>query len=470
MNNETQYPRSDDIERNKKEYPDCYDAIRWISPKEAVAAHLEREQLLLRMRGGTKILCQGTKICYGLRSPGCLCCADGTWSCLFVNGTCSGACFFCPAEQNGPDIAQTNNIPFLNPGDYIDYLDRLGMKGVGISGGDPLRGSSKTVEYLRLIKERFGPAFFTWLYTNGNLLTQDLLQQFKAAGLDEMRFNIAATHYSLEKIPDAVRTIPYVTVEIPAIPEDYELMKLKMVDMARCGVQFLNLHQLRLTPFNAKRLLQRNYTFLHGEKVTVLESELTALRLVAYASEKKLPISVNYCSFVYKNRFSRLGARRRGALLIKKSFEHITGNGYLRYFFISGATTQLFHAYARLSLAGVPPELFQIKDNRLYFSESLLMNIDPGLGKLSVGYCEARILPELSYYFPFEEIPLNPSKKIVVERMRVSKEIEIFPEEIPLFHKLISGRGIQTGSVKLNEKWQNILSWEYMRQGFQSYY
>ena len=470
MNNGIQHLRSADIEQNKKEYQDYYDLIPWISKEAAAAAHFEREQLLQGMHLDTKTLCQGTKVCYGLRSPGCVCCSEGTWSCLFVNGTCNGTCFFCPTEQNGPDIALTNNIPFSNPGDYADYVDRLGIRGVGLSGGDPLLVSAKTVDYIRHLKERFGAEIYVWLYTNGKLLSEGVLRQLKEAGLDEIRFNIAATQYSLGNIPEAVRSIPYVTVEIPAIPEDFELMKRKLLEMAQCGVQFLNLHQLRLTPYNTQRLLQRNYTFLHGEKVTVLESELTALRLLEYAGKKKLPLAVNYCSFVYKNRFSRLGARKRGALLIKKSFEDITENGYIRYLFITGKVNDLSHAYTRLSLAGVPWGHYQIKDNRLYFSKSLLPNIDPGLGKLNAGYCEARILPELSYYFPFEEIPLNASKKIVVERMRVSKEIEVLPEEITLFHKLISEHRMPENSLKLNEKWQNILSLEYMRQGLQNYY
>lgn len=118
--------------------------------------------------------------------------------------------------------------------------------------------------------------------------------------------------------------IPTVTVEIPAVPEDEALLRLKMVEMAETGVAHLNLHQMRLTPYNFVHLTERRYTFIHGEKVTLLESELCALRTVRFGLEQKIRFQVNYCSFPYKRRFQHAAARRRAALSLFTGGEVVT--------------------------------------------------------------------------------------------------------------------------------------------------
>ena len=99
-----------------------------------------------------------------------------------------------------------------------------------------------------------------WLYTNGTRVDRDILLRLRDAGLDEIRFDIGATGYRLDKLRLAVGHIPTVTVEIPAIAEEKALMQAKMVEMAEAGVNYLNLHQLRLTPYNFERLAPRGYT------------------------------------------------------------------------------------------------------------------------------------------------------------------------------------------------------------------
>ena len=142
-----------------------------------------------------------------------------------------------------------------------------------------------TLDYMSAVRKRCGDDVHLWLYTNGTLLTADLCSRLRDAGLDEIRFDLGAVRYHLKKLRLAVGCIPTVTVEIPAVPEDEELLKRKMVEMAGAGVNHLNLHQIRLTPYNLGPLTARGYTFLHGEKVTVLESELSALRTVRFGLE-----------------------------------------------------------------------------------------------------------------------------------------------------------------------------------------
>jgi pyruvate formate-lyase activating enzyme-like uncharacterized protein len=174
--------------------------------------------------------------------------------------------------------------------------------------------------------------------------------------------------------------------------------------MAGAGVNHLNLHQMRLTPYNFGPLTERNYTFLHGEKVTVLESELCALRTVRFGLEHGIPLPVNYCSFPYKRRFQHAAARRRAALTVRVSSEVVTEAGYLR----------------TLSVAGV-------------------------------SYCEAVLLQNPSYHHPFEKVVLETGRALYLERRpltpllelsdteRTALEADQTPDRLARFERIESG-------------------------------
>jgi pyruvate formate-lyase activating enzyme-like uncharacterized protein len=366
------------IESNRSEYGRLYDLLTFAGPEKLAAAGEERKELLQWLDQRACFGYAGTKVdCNGL-SPGCRRCGDGGWSCLFVNGRCNGRCFYCPTAQDDDGPPVTNGLAFTTPEEYAAYVAALGFSGVSISGGEPLMTPDLTLAYLSAVRKRCGDDIHLWLYTNGTLLTVDLCSRLRDAGLNEIRFDLGAVRYNLKKLRLAVGCIPTVTVEIPAVPEDEELLKRKMVEMAEAGVNHLNLHQMRLTPHNFGPLTERGYTFLHGEKVTVLESELCALRSVRFGLEQGIPLPVNYCSFPYKRRFQHAAARRRAALTICVSGEVVTEPGYLR----------------TLSATGVR-------------------------------YCEAVLLQNPSYRYPFEKIVLETGRALYLERRPLTPELEL---------------------------------------------
>ncbi len=330
------------IAGNRLEYGRDYDFLDFPTPAQASAAHTERAALLLWLWENAEFGCSDTKVDSRRLSPGCQRCAAGAWSCLFINGRCNAACFYCPTSQDETDGPLSNGIPFDTPEDYAEYVALFGFTGVSISGGEPLLTLDRTLAYIDAVRRRCGDAVHIWLYTNGTLLTRETASALHDAGLGEIRFDIGATRYDLTKLRLAVGIIPTVTVEIPAVPEEEELLREKLMEMAAAGVQHLNLHQMRLTPYNLRHLASRAYTFIHGEKVTVLESELTALRLVRFAIEYGVDLPVNYCSFPYKRRFQHAAARRRGIQYIQKADDNVTDVGYLRS--LSAGHVQYFEA------------------------------------------------------------------------------------------------------------------------------
>lgn len=397
------------INANRREYGRAYDLLPFADEVAVAAANHERDELLAWLGEHARFGYAGTKVDCNRLSPGCQRCGEGSWSCLFINGRCNGRCFYCPTSQEDDGPPVTNGLAFSAPEEYADYVQRFGFRGVSISGGEPLLTPQLTLAYLRAVRQRCGSDLHLWLYTNGILLTKGLCQELREAGLDEIRFDLGAVRYHLKKLRLAVGVIPTVTVEIPAVPEDELLMQRTMRELAAAGCNHLNLHQLRLTPHNLPHLLERNYSFVHGEKVTVLESELTALRLVRYSIEQGIGLPVNYCSFPYKRRFQHAAARRRAALSVCGPGEQVTDSGYLRV-----------------------------------------------LGEGTVQYSEAAILQAPSMRGPFEKIMLQGGRPLYLERQPLTPPLPVTEQE---------AAGLACGELP-----ERLKTWELITTGLAPYF
>jgi uncharacterized protein len=424
--------REELIAANIREYGYSYDSLAFPSREQAEASTAERDGLLRWLSGRAEFGCKGTKVdCRGL-SPGCRACMEGRWSCLFINGRCNCNCFYCPSPQDQTGAPQTNGIPFASADDYAEYLAALGFTGASLSGGEPLLTMERTVEYLSAIRKRCGDGIHIWLYTNGTLLSGDICRRLRDAGLDEIRLDIGATRYNLKKLRVAVGIIPVITVEIPAVPEELALMKDKLLEMAAAGVNHLNLHQLRLTPHNFKNLASRGYTFIHGEKVTVLESELVALRLVRHALENCIPLPVNYCSFPYKRRFQRAAVRRRGAALAAKGYEEATESGYLRTLAVSGPAPMIASLAGAFSSHNEAAGLWELETGGegLLFSPRLWPLLRGKVDMVSASYHETAITPALTPTATEGRITLPSGRRLAVARQQVIGPLPVAPDGV----------------------------------------
>ncbi len=421
------------IELNRREYGDHYHGLSFPESGQIPIHNAHRNALLTALLEMTDLGCGGTKLDMRNLSPGCRLCIDGDWSCLFINGRCNARCFYCPSRQDETGLPTTNSVSFRSPLDYVAYLEQFGFRGMSLSGGEPLLTPGRSLAFLAAAKKRFGDQLHTWLYTNGTLVNKDILLRLRDAGLDEIRFDIGAVNYHLKKARLAVGAIPTVTVEIPAVPEDFELLKAKMGEMADAGINHLNLHQLRLTPYSLHRFVTRPYTYLHGDKVTVLESELTALALIKHGLDQGIDLPVNYCSFVYKNRYQKAAALRRSAHCMRKSYETVTPAGYLRTLSVNGESSRLTSLADRFKASG-RDELFALQAGRqrLLLSPELLPEVDMSDLKLIVTYSECAIMERATGRNQFKELLLPSRRKVVVERT-VIDEVEVGCEDMQLF-------------------------------------
>lgn len=305
----------------------------WPSRGQAREAQGARDELVGHCaQAGARMTCGGSKLSSpGRLSPGCQACIAGKWSCFFLNRSCTAACFFCPFDRKLRDfVPEADGIKFSDLDDYLEYLERFGFTGVGFSGGEPFLQYELLLAGVRAVKKRFGRRMYVWAYTNGDLVTRERLEELREAGLDELRFDLSARAYRLEPVRLAREVLSRVAVEIPAVPEDKERLKELLSELDEIGVNWLNVHQLFVTPFNKKHFEERGYTFIGGPSIAILESELAALELVAFASGRKLRFPVHYCSAIYKSRHQPSSLRKRLASRLLVPGETLTRAGFIR--------------------------------------------------------------------------------------------------------------------------------------------
>jgi pyruvate formate-lyase activating enzyme-like uncharacterized protein len=274
----------------------------------------------------------GDTVRYGELSPGCRACKSGQWDCLFLTMACNLSCNFCltPCRltQEG-SLSAFGNDPDL----LIEKYGELNIKGIGFSGGEPLLRLDRLLECLSTFRKR-RPDLYCWAYTNGLLLTKDIISSLAEAGLHELRFNMAATGYFhshvLSMLEYAARCLSSVTVEIPAIPEHAGLLRKAVPVWSRAGMKYLNLHELIYEAGSPSETMPgaRGHCRMpdgHQSQYNPQSVELVA-EVLNDIKASGLPISVNYCSLASKALQIR-GRRRNIAAFTLKPYENMCESG-----------------------------------------------------------------------------------------------------------------------------------------------
>lgn len=313
------------VNKNKQEYSGDF-TVNWLNPYTVNEIQLQRDVLCK----DASWLFKKTKPYHKHISPGCEICGEGKWSCLFITNECNANCFYCPTSQNEDALPSTQNLTFETPEAYAEYINHFKFKGISFSGGEPFLYFDKTLAYLKTLRDLCSPDLYIWIYTNGVLVNDDKLKQLAELGLNEIRFDIGATNYNISSLKNAANYIPYLTVEVPAVPEEYDTIISLLPELIKAGVTNINLHQMRLTKHNFSKLKKKNYTYIPAERPLVLESEICALKIMQFTRENNLSIGINYCSFHFKNRFQKAGYRKIILDKLKSENAHITENGFVR--------------------------------------------------------------------------------------------------------------------------------------------
>jgi pyruvate formate-lyase activating enzyme-like uncharacterized protein len=311
------------------------------------AHHLER----VRGRLPGAVIEDGGQILHtGKISPGCRACKEGAWDCVFTTPRCNLKCPFCTlplhrsTDWHGAAYGHS-------PGQFIDNIARTSIRGVGFTGGEALLRPRRLHRWIKTIKGA-RPDIYLWIYTNGLLCTSDQIKALGQLGVDEIRFNMAATGYNhpevLTRLEQAAQILPAATVEIPAIPGHAERLHNCLGAWSSAGATYLNLHELMREPDSpSKDLNGRFFPWItpDGHSTDLhLQSRSLVLAVMERVTHEKIPLWVNDCSSQSKLR-QISGRRRRLLPLVKQPYEKLEQDHFLSHLCALDAshTARLIH-------------------------------------------------------------------------------------------------------------------------------
>jgi pyruvate formate-lyase activating enzyme-like uncharacterized protein len=267
-------------------------------------------------------------------SPACQACQTSIGSTtFFVSLKCHRDCFFC-FNPNQEDY----EYHFSHTRDLVAELDALRASGqrvlhLALTGGEPLLHKEETIRFFQYAHQNF-PYAYTRLYTCGDHLDREILQSFKDAGLNEIRFSIRlhdtenAMRHSYQQIALAGEYIPNVMVEMPVLPGALEEMRAILLKLDELGVFGINLLELCFPFHNAGIFRERGYRikarpfrvlydYWYGGGLPIAGSEAVCLDLIEFAIESGLKLGVHYCSLenkhtgqLYRQNSAHNGSRR----------------------------------------------------------------------------------------------------------------------------------------------------------------
>jgi pyruvate formate-lyase activating enzyme-like uncharacterized protein len=280
----------------------------------------------------------GESIYLGELSPGCQACKSGTWDCLFITTQCNLACPFCCSPirvgSHTPLSAFGSNI-----GEVLEYYQIVQPRGVSFSGGEPFLEFDRLRRIVAAIRSAL-PGAYLWVYTNGLLATKEKTCELAALGINEIRFDLAATGYNhpivMKHVSIASQWIEHITVEIPVIPNHKEKLLVSLSTWNDLGVQYLNLHELIYEPGSpsARMSGSRGRVLTPDGHFTEFDPHSRPLvsTIMQAVDRGKLRLSVNDCSIQNKIRQVRGRRRQMGRLIaqLPDSKESMDEEGHLQ--------------------------------------------------------------------------------------------------------------------------------------------
>lgn len=314
-------------EELKKIYNEACDTKRLQPTIDSMIPTWEKHvSMAMKNIPGINIENEGEALHLGALSPGCQTCKDGTWDCIFITIKCNISCPFCFSPHSLPEDYTASTFGHTQD-EIIKNHQKTTIKGISFSGGEVFLEPAKLFDWVSAFKSSY-PDRYYWIYTNGILAQEKHLRKLGQLGLNEIRFNAAATGYDnpivMENIASASDHIPNVTVEIPSIPEHESKLLSTLEKWARLGVKYLNMHELMYGP-------DTNSAAMEGERRTIRTSagylvsfnplsRLLTLSVMQKVLENGYPLSVNDCSLQSKIRQVH-GIRKALAPLLLKEHE-----------------------------------------------------------------------------------------------------------------------------------------------------
>ncbi len=283
----------------------------------------------------------------GPLSEACVACSTSLGSRTFTFSLkCHRNCYFCfnPNEESYEER-------LVEDVDWRADFKALAAEGrkmthIALTGGEPLLRPDETMAFFSSARKLW-PSVHLRLYTTGDQLTQEMLEELVESGLNEIRFSVKpddtpelhertlghlrmASAYAVKLREEALArgvklegrsstTLEHrdraldVMVEMPVLPGDFEAMRKLLDELDAMGAFGINLlefcHPFNNWPEFARRGFKLKnppyevtYNYEYAGSLAIEGSEETCLELVEYALKNDLGLGVHYCSLANKHR------------------------------------------------------------------------------------------------------------------------------------------------------------------------
>lgn len=320
MNNQSMQSALRNFERVEQNYVEAL----WEKGLAFADAHA-RDEAIASLRAdlaerGAEMRNAGASIRVGWLSPACVECTGANGSETFsTTFKCHRDCYFC-FNYNLADYDKfvEEGCPWEEVMQQAAQSSDGKLAVVGLTGGEPLLNFDDTLAFLARAHELFGDAHKR-MYTSGDLLTREMAERLRDAGLDEIRFSIKQDDTDeqrervLANMKMATEYIPSVMVEMPIITGTGDAMREWMRRFDEAGIDGMNLLEFCF-PFHswdefAKRGFElRNppfdvmYDYSYSGGLAIDGSEQLALELMLWAMDEGLRFGMHYCSLDNKHR------------------------------------------------------------------------------------------------------------------------------------------------------------------------
>ena len=230
---------------------------------------------------------------------GCKLCIQGKKIAIHITYRCTKHCPYCPIPD---DKFGESKIEFL--GDKFDSTDDNlntilnkitvlnSIDGISISGGEPLLSVNYVYEIIKTLKEKRGDSFHIHLYTNGDLLSNEIIENLNDYGLDEMRVDSLSP--SVYKLLKAAR-FDFIC-EVPCIPTEsfYSDICSLIDESADLKLNGINLNEFEVTKENIAFVKTHGLSY-NANRLT--ECSAYARKIIDYAQRTNEALSVFFCSY-----------------------------------------------------------------------------------------------------------------------------------------------------------------------------
>ena len=241
-------------------------------------------------------------------TPGCQHCVDRGLAAIRSSSDCNLTCDFCYYGETRRSVKLLARDQFEVEGRPVSSRELKLMLtkaqgGPGALGAlswvflEPFSEFDKHPDLVAFVHEL---GIHQHLYTNGSLCTRENLGQLADAGLEEIRFNLAATQCS-NKVLEAMRIardlFPYVCIESPMFPEYFERFVAKRAAILATGVDHIHCAEIHL---NAEIFLKYRseelYQYSRGYVSPMSSRRLTYDLMDLAAEEQWSGVTVHDCS------------------------------------------------------------------------------------------------------------------------------------------------------------------------------